>query len=44
MIEFNLKFEEQIEKYINSNAYTDRKVSGSLIGTGVFGGVGFLVF
>lgn len=44
MKEFNAKFEEQINAHINSNAYTDRKLSGSIIGTSVFGGTGFLVF
>lgn len=44
MINFNNKFEEQIEKHINDNAYTDRKFSGSIIGTTIFGGAGFLVF
>lgn len=44
MIDFNMKFEEQIEKYINDNAYTARKVSGSIVGTSIFGGIGFLVF
>ena len=44
MLDFNDKFEEQIEKHINDNAYTARKVSGSIVGTVAFGGVGFLVF
>jgi hypothetical protein len=44
IVDFNLKFEEQIEKYISANAYTDRKFSGSFIGTGIFGGSGFLIF
>ncbi len=44
MLDFNEKFEEQIEKHINQNAYTDRRVAGSVIGLGIFGGVGFLVF
>jgi hypothetical protein len=44
MVDFNLKFEEQIEKHVNANAYTDRKWSGSVIGTSVVGGMGFLVF
>ena len=47
MAEFNEKFEGQIDKHLNDNAYTSRKISGvagSTVGVGVFGGVGFLVF
>jgi hypothetical protein len=44
MVEFNKRFEEQINQHINQNAYTDRKLSGSIIGTTAFGGTGFLVF
>ncbi|CDW91759.1 UNKNOWN [Stylonychia lemnae] len=44
LVEFNLKFEQSIENHINSNAFTDRKIIGSLLGMSVFGGVGFLVF
>ena len=44
MVEFNLKFEEEIEKHISSNAFTDRKIIGSVVGMGAFGSVGFLVF
>lgn len=44
MVDFNTKFEEQIEKHINDNAYTDRKVSGAIIGTGSIGGLGFVAF
>ncbi len=44
MVDFNSKFEEQIEKQINDNAYTDRKLSGSIIGTGTIGGLGFIAF
>ena len=44
MVEFNDKFEEQIQKYINDNAYTDRRIAGSIIGLGLFGGLGFLIF
>lgn len=44
MVDFNQKFEEQIDKHINANSYTDRKISGVIIGTTIFGGVGFLVF
>lgn len=44
MIDFNNKFEGQIDKHVNDNAYTDRKISGTIVGTGVFGGIGFLVF
>jgi hypothetical protein len=43
MIDFNDKYEEQIEKYINDNAYTDRKLSGSVVGITIFGGGGLLV-
>ena len=43
-MDFNTKFEEQIEKHINENAYTDRKLSGAIIGTGSVGGLGFLAF
>jgi hypothetical protein len=44
MVDFNSKFEEQIEKHINDNAYTDRKLSGTIIGTSTVGGLGFLAF
>ena len=44
MVDFNSKFEEQIEKHINDNAYTDRKLSGAIIGTSTVGGLGFLAF
>ncbi len=44
MVDFNTKFEEQIEKHINDNAYTDRKLSGAIIGTASVGGLGFLAF
>lgn len=41
---FNYKYEEQIRKHIDANAFTDRRFLGSLLGMGVFGGVGFVVF
>jgi delta 1-pyrroline-5-carboxylate dehydrogenase len=44
MVEFNQRFEEQIESHITSNAFADRKIVGSVVGMGIFGGVGFLVF
>jgi delta 1-pyrroline-5-carboxylate dehydrogenase len=44
MIEFNSKFEEQIDTHISSNAFYDRKFVGATLGCGAFGGVGFLVF
>jgi hypothetical protein len=44
MVDFNKKFEEQIEKHISDNAYTDRKLSGSIIGSSTIGGLGFLAF
>eukprot|EP00347_Sterkiella_histriomuscorum_P014396 403361026 len=44
MVEFNQKFEEQINTHICGNAFTDRKYIGSFVGMSVFGGVGFLVF
>ncbi len=43
MIDFNQKYEEQIDKYINDNAYTDRKISGAVVGITIFGGGGLLV-
>lgn len=44
MIDFNNKFEGQIDKHVNDNAYTDRKISGTVVGAGVFGAIGFVVF
>lgn len=44
MVEFNQRFVEQIETHINANAFYDRRIIGSFLGLGVFGGVGFLVF
>ena len=43
MVDFNKKFEEQIDQYIQGNAYTDRKWTGSLIGISIFGGGGFII-
>jgi hypothetical protein len=44
MNEFNEKYDEQIEKHIKLNSYRDRRIAGVLIGMGVFGGMGFLIF
>ena len=43
MVEFNQRFQEQIEKHVNDNAFTDRKWTGMIVGVSIFGGGGFIV-
>ena len=43
MVEFNQRFQEQIEKHVNDNAFTDRKWTGMIVGVSILGGGGFIV-
>ena len=43
MVDFNQRFQEQIEKHVNDNAFTDRKWTGMIVGVSIFGGGGFIV-
>jgi hypothetical protein len=42
--DFNIKFDIEIQKHIEGNAFTDRKILGALLGTGLIGGLGFVIF
>jgi hypothetical protein len=44
MVNFEKTFSEEIKHHLDANAYTDRRVAGSLVGTGVFGSLGFIAF
>ncbi len=44
MAEFDKKYSEEIQRHLTAHAYTDRKFSGCLLGTGIFGLIGFLAF
>ena len=44
MSNFDKTFSEEIKLHLAANAYTDRRVAGSVIGTGVFGSLGFIAF
>lgn len=44
MESFDKTYSEEIKNHINANAYTDRRFVGSLVGTGVFGSLGFIAF
>ncbi len=41
---FESQYNESIKQHINENAYTDRKLSGSLVGTVLGGSIGFAAF
>jgi hypothetical protein len=44
MVEFDKTYSDEIKTHINSNAYTDRRVAGSIVGTAVLGSLGFISF
>lgn len=41
---FESQYNESIKQHINENAYIDRKLSGSLVGTVLGGSIGFAAF
>ena len=44
MKNFDKTYSEEIKTHLDANAFTDRRVAGSIVGTGVFGSLGFIAF
>jgi len=44
MANFDKTYSEEIKLHLHANAYTDRRVAGSVVGTGVCGSLGFIAF
>ncbi len=43
-MKFDCKYKDEIKSHIDANAYTDRRIAGSILGTTLLGSLGFIAF